>query len=104
MSPVHLRTVSKLGKNISITKERWDYIITVKHLELKGKEAEVAKTLADPDEIRLSKSDQSTYLYYRKFTRLSLVIVAKHLNGSGFIITAYFTDRIKEGKQIWRKP
>lgn len=27
-----------------------------------------------------------------------MCVVAKHLNGDGFIITAYITDKIKEGK------
>ena len=29
--------------------------------------------------------------------------VAKRLNGEGFLITAYPTDAIKEGEQIWVK-
>jgi hypothetical protein len=32
-----------------------------------------------------------------------LCIVARHLNGDGFIITAYITDKIKEGEVVWKK-
>ena len=42
-------------------------------------------------------------LYYRRYGNLHLCVVAKHLNGNGFIITTYFTDRIKEGVVVWTK-
>jgi len=29
--------------------------------------------------------------------------VTKKLNGDGFLITTYPTDRIKEGKRIWHR-
>lgn len=93
----------KLGKLITVTKERWLLITQVKHRELVEKEREIKKTLQDPDEIRLSKKDKSVYLYYKKFNKLSLAAVIKHNNRTGFLITGYFTDRIKEGKPIFKR-
>ena len=43
------------------------------------------------------------YLYYKSHGKYSLVVVAKHRNGDGFIITAYYTDQIKEGKRVYRR-
>lgn len=103
MDDIHFGVKSQLRKQIHITKNRWDLIIKIKHLELQGKENEVKHTLTEPDEIRLSKSDSTVHLYYKKFGKLSLSVVAKHNNGDGFIITAYYTDRIKEGKQIYKR-
>ena len=102
MSEIYFDVMSKLNKRIYVTKSRWDLIIKTKHLEIEGKEKEVKETLINPDEIRLSKKDASVYLYYKHYGKLSLSVVVKHNNGGGFIITAYYTDRIKEGKQIYK--
>ena len=102
MNGIYLEVESKLNKRVYVTKSRWDLIIKTKHPELEGKEKEVKETLAEPDEIRKSQSDDSVCLYYKKFGKLSLSVVIKHKNGEGFIITAYYTDRIKEGEQVYK--
>ena len=86
-----------------VTKARWELIIKTKHLEIEGKEKEVKETLKEPDEIRQSVSDDSVYLYYKNYGKLMVSVVVKHYNGDGFIITAYYTDRIKEGKQFYKE-
>jgi hypothetical protein len=100
---MHLTVTSVLGKKISVSAERWKLIIDTKHPEIKGKEDEVQKALMDPDEVRLSKSDPDVFLYYKTQGKLSLCVVAKHQNEDGFIITIYFTDKIKEGTEIFRR-
>ena len=77
--------------------------IKTKHLEIEGKENEVKESLINQHEVRLSKRDASVYLYYKHHGKLSLLVVVKHKNGEGFIITSYYTDRIKEGKQIYKR-
>ena len=94
---------SKLGVIINVKKSRWNKIITIKHLDMVGKEEYVKETLTDPQEIRVSKRDDSVYLYYKNFGKLFISVIAKHNNGQGFIITTYYTDRIKEGKIVWTK-
>jgi hypothetical protein len=69
---------------------------------LKNKENIVKETLLNPDEIYRSKIDQNVYLYYKSFDRIYCVIV-KHIGNEGFLITAYPTDRIKEGERIWTR-
>lgn len=95
--------LSRLGKKVRITKAYWNRIIQVKHPNMEGRELLVMKTLIEPSEIRQSKSDFSVYLYYRPEGKYYNAVVVKHLNGEAFIITTYITDRIKEGKQVWKK-
>ena len=102
MNGIYFEVTSKLDKRVYVTKSRWNLIIKTKHLEIEGKEKEVKETLTNPDEIRQSINDESVYLYYKNYGKLSLSVAAKHKNGEGFIITIYYTDRIKEGKQIYK--
>ena len=102
MFGIHFEVICKLGKRVYATKTRWSLIIKTKHLEIKGKEKEVKETLTEPDEIRQSISDDSVYLYYKNYGKLSLSVVVKHKDNEGFIITAYYADRIKEGNQIYK--
>jgi hypothetical protein len=66
------------------------------------KEEIVIETLKDPDEIRRSVIDPSVFLYYKRHDRLYCA-VAKHINGKGFLITAYPNDKVKEGETVWTK-
>lgn len=94
---------SNLNKLIRITKSHWDLITLVKHPIIRGKESLVKKCLQDPEEIRLSQDNKSVYLYYRQWEKHYLCVVTKHLNGDGYIITIYVTDKIKEGEEVWKR-
>ena len=91
------------GKVIRTTKSHWDLISKLKHPEIEGKEAEVKSCLINPVEIRKSSEDSNVYLYYSPYMQYYICVVARHLNGDGFIITAYMTDKIKEGEVVWKK-
>ncbi len=65
---------------------------------MKNKEEKVKTILFNPDEIRKSKSDPKVYLFYLREGKYYYTVVVKHLNGDGFIITAYITDKVKEVK------
>jgi hypothetical protein len=43
---------------------------------------------------------QGGVLYYKQFDRLYCA-VARHMGAEGFLITAYPTDKVKEGDVIW---
>lgn len=94
---------SKLKRIVRTTVAHWHLITEHKHLEIKNQEKRVIQTLQQPSEIRLSRKDKSVYLYYRREKRYYFCVVAKHLNGEGFIITVYLTKNIKEGELIWKK-
>jgi len=78
------------------------YIVNIKHRPMKNKEDIVKETLSNPEEIYRSKIDHNIYLYYRQFDRIYCIVV-KHIGEVGFLITAYPTDKIKEGERIWKK-
>ena len=79
-------------------------MIVEKHEVIRGRESGVAEALGDPSEIRRSRSDADVFLFY-KVERPGrwLCVVAKRLNGEGFIITVYPADAIKEGETVWRR-
>ena len=100
---IYFKVKTPLDKDIRTTKEYWDFVRTVKHPNMDGKEKDVIETLNDPDLIRRSNKDERVHLYYKSTGNYYLCVACKHLNGDGFIITTYITDRLKEGEEIWRK-
>lgn len=56
---IYFQAKTPLDKEIRITNEYWKFIVTVKHVNMYGKEKEVIKTLEHPDFIR--KSNKDTY-------------------------------------------
>jgi len=94
--------LTPLNVKIRTTREYWNYIVTIKHRPMKNKEDIVKNTLSNPEGIYRSKIDQDVYLYYCQFDKIYCAVV-KHLGESGFLITAYPTDKIKEGERIWKK-
>ncbi|MBF0228140.1 MAG: DUF4258 domain-containing protein [Desulfamplus sp.] len=96
--------LTPLGFSVRVTHDYWNLISTIKHPVMANKIIEVQETLRDPYEIRLSRKDSAVYLFYRsEHISRWVCAVAKRLNGDGFLITAYPTDSIKEGEQIWLK-
>jgi len=85
---------------VRTTKTYWSYLIGKKHPQMEGKENIVIETLSKPKEIRRSIIDKNVYLYYKEFDRLYCA-VAKHQGAEGFLVTAYPTDKVKEGEIIW---
>ena len=94
---------SKLCSLIRTTGAYWDIITHVKHPTVKGKEKAVKETLSGPDEIRVSKKAKNILLFYKKYNGKFLCVVVKSQKKKGFIITAYFTRKIKEGLVRWKK-
>jgi len=95
---------SRLGYSVRTTPEYWRLITTVKHPTLAGKERAVIRALTTPDEVRRSKVDASVFMFYRKLNGKYLCVVTKRLAAkAGFIMTAYVTEKIKEGQTVWKK-
>lgn len=89
-----------IGLNIRTTQSYWN-LIQVKHPEMKDKLLLVKQTLKMPDLITRSKIDKMVLLFYKKINGYWLSVVTKNNVLDGFIITAYITDKIKEGEKIW---
>jgi hypothetical protein len=93
-----------LGFSVRTTQAHWELIIMVKHPVMQNHLQAVQETLANPDEVRLSKTDPQVYLFYgENGSKRWVCAVTKRLEDSGFLITAYRTSAIKEGDLIWRK-
>lgn len=96
--------LTPLGVSVRTTKEYWETIITTKHPSIAKYKKKAQETLKTPDQIRRSTKDPRVYLYYRNIGEINICVVADHVDRTnGYIITAYLTDRIKEGEQIYVK-
>ena len=93
-----------LGFSVRVTNAYWQRIVSIKHPTMAGQETSVQETLRHPEEVRVSRSDANVYLFYRiERPGRWVCAVAKRLNSDGFLITAYPTDAVKEGTQVWPK-
>ncbi len=93
-----------IGHRVVLTRDRWREIIRYKHPALAGHETEVEDCLRDPAVIRTSAKDEETHLYYRTGQRGALcVVVGGEDPQDRFVITAYFTQSIKKGRDLWTK-
>jgi hypothetical protein len=96
--------MTPLNFRVRVSRSYWKLIITVKHPMMAGRESDVKEILEKPNEIRLSRSDPSVYLFYSSERKGRWVcVVTRRLNGEGFLITTYLTDAIKEGVRVWPK-
>ena len=96
--------MTPLGFQVRVTKAYWELIVTIKHPVMAGREEDVKKALAQPDEIRQSKSDEMVFLFYKEEREKRWICaVSKQTGTEGFLITTYPTDAIKEGVQVWHK-
>lgn len=74
-----------------------------------GLEAAMAETLRTPERVVESFSDLATALHYRFYLATQvgdkwLCVVVKYTVLDAFVLTAYLTDRIKKGIQLWPNP
>jgi len=81
----------------------WEYLVSVRHPVLRGRVADIIRTLAEPEQVRKSRKDPSVYLFYRSEPGRWLCAVARRLGALGFLVTAYPTDSIKVGGTVWTR-
>jgi hypothetical protein len=94
------------GLLIRLTDERLAHIL--EHPEMAGLERAIEETLSDPQRVVESLSDPQARLYYRFYlgTRVGdkyLCVVVKVVGEDAFVLTAYLTDKVKRGVQVWPK-
>ncbi len=94
------------GVAIRITAERLAHVL--EHPEMVGLEAAIATTLASPEVVIRSRTDSRVELYYRFYpgTRVGdkyLCVVVRFAPEDAFMLTAYLTNRPKEGEVLWRR-
>jgi len=86
--------IDKSGRKIRLTKKQWSHITspTSLHAYMTNYLEEVKETLRNPDRMIESFNDESKVNYYKyyKNKKQNLKVIAKYLNGEGFVITSYF--------------
>ena len=94
------------GLSIRLTDERLAHIL--EHPEMAGLKGAIEETLLHPQRVVESLGDPQARLYYRFYlgTRVAdkhLCVVVKVVGEDAFVLTAYLTDKVKGGVQIWPK-
>ncbi len=92
------------GRNVRLMDERLRHIL--EHPEMAGLEGALGETLRVPEIVMQSSSDQTAELNYRYYlgTKVGdkwLCVVVKSGLEDAFVVTAYLTDRVKKGIQLW---
>ncbi len=93
-------------RTVRLTDERLDHIH--EHPEMVGQDRRIREVLQKPDVVFTVHKDSSVRIYYRRYTRSPvgskhLIVAVKLLEEDAFVITAFFTDDVKGGEQIWPK-
>ena len=94
------------GNSVNLTEERRAHLL--EHPEMREQEAKLAETLLQPDSVIQSRSDDTVRLFHRLYRKLAigdkhLCVVVKYAEADVFVITAYFTDKVKGGEVLWEK-
>jgi len=95
------------GNNIRLTQERLKHLL--EHPEMKGQEDKLTEALLEPDVVIQSRSDETVRLFHRFYNETTVgdkyicVVVKYPQNDIAFIITAYFTDKVKTGGTLWKR-
>jgi len=92
------------GRGVRLTDERLAHIL--ERAELRNMREEIIHTLQAPVEVRISRSDPDVRLFYEFYARTLvgdkwLCVVVKYPVDDAFVITAYLTNKLKPGQQIW---
>lgn len=95
------------GVPIRLTTERWKHIIS-RHPEMVEEKDKVINALSNPDLIQ--KGDYATLIAFKFYdetplTSKYLVVVYKEIGSTdGFVLTAYFTNKPLERREVLWKP
>lgn len=95
----------RFGREIRITEERWNYIISKRPILRKLKK-HLIETIKEPELIKESAYDRQVALYYKHFKNIlggKYMVAVIKINIDKFVLTGYVSDRVKEGEVIWEK-
>lgn len=91
--------IDKTGRILRMTDYNW-YHIVKKHPEVASQKEKIIETLEKPDKITNSLDDEEVKYYYKFYKNLPspykfMRVIAKYLNGDGFIISSHFVKTIQ---------
>ncbi len=92
---------AKFGKLILLKETRIRHILS-KHPEVMALWDRIPKALEKPDYVKRSSYAVNVWLYYKLVETHGkyLTIIVEIYDGKGMLLTAYITDRIKEGEML----
>src|SRR3989344_5250751 len=90
--------IDKTGSKIRLTNKQWKHIKKHPHMN-ENRLDNIINIIKDPPIMRSSEDDKNTKYLYKEFKDMPpeekyLFISVKYLNGEGFIITSFFTNKI----------
>ena len=91
--------VDKNGKKIRLTDKQHSHMMD-EHPYMHKYMEEIKETLQKPDKITSYSFDENLRYFYKGYKHLEkpnkyVLVVAKYLNGEGYIISAYLETKIK---------
>jgi len=96
---VYFEVIDKTGRKLRMTDYNWNHIVK-RHPEIASQKERIIETLEKPDKITSSLEDEETKYYYKHYKNLPhphkfMRVIAKYLNGEGFIISSHFMKAIR---------
>ncbi len=94
--------VSVDGIPIRLTAERWFHIVE-NHDDLAGYYDDVLETIENPEIV--IQGYRGSFVAVRGYGRKQyLTVIYRQISSEdGFVITAYFTDKVDKKKVVWRR-
>ncbi|MBZ0290478.1 MAG: DUF4258 domain-containing protein [Anaerolineae bacterium] len=92
-----------LGFRVHCYEDYWQDKVVAQHPVMLDRVEDVKRALSNPEEVRLSRTDEEVYLFYTADDKRLVCAVARSIEDDGFLITAYPTDKMKAGKTVWKK-
>ena len=91
------RIVDTFGMEVYLSRERYRHML--KHPQMHNQLDSIKETLTHPTAVRHYEEGKSVKYYYKEFKNRTpseryLLVSVKYLNGVGFIITSFFTNKI----------
>lgn len=99
------RATSPLGYSVALTRNRWREIVRFKHPAIKNYQEEAKQCVSNPDVIRASGKNPDVHIYYLHLEagKHICVVTAPGDSDEHFVVTAYLTNRIKQGDELWQR-
>lgn len=96
---IKFEVLDKTGRKLRMTDYNWDHIVK-RHSEIASHKEKIVETLEKPDKITDSLEDEEIKYYYKYYKNMPspykfVRVIAKYLNGEGFIISSHFVKAIR---------
>jgi len=101
MKDIIFDVIDKTRRKIRLTKKQWKHI--QKHPHMHESLERIKETIKSPLTIRYDEFNERVNYSYREYKNMELkerylFVSVKYLNGEGFIITSFYTNKITGSK------